>query len=66
MRERATYPYLEARPHPWRKQLFIKGRNMTVWQLLSKMWASERTPKEAAAGFGLPAEAVYEASGVVR
>ncbi|MDW8029895.1 MAG: DUF433 domain-containing protein, partial [Armatimonadota bacterium] len=56
-----TYKYLEARPHPWRKQLWVKGRNMTVWQLLCYMWANGFTPEEVAKGFDLPAEAVREA-----
>jgi uncharacterized protein (DUF433 family) len=56
-----TYRYLEARPHPWRKQLCIKGRNLTVWQLLTSMWVNGETPEEAARNRGLPVEAVYEA-----
>ncbi|MFA0750848.1 MAG: hypothetical protein SLRJCFUN_001251 [Candidatus Fervidibacter sp.] len=56
-----TYRYLEARPHPWRKQLCIKGRNLTVWQLLTSMWVHQMTPEEVAADYGLPVEAVYEA-----
>jgi hypothetical protein len=32
-----NYKHLEPRPHRWRKQLYIKGRNMTVWQLVSNM-----------------------------
>ena len=58
---KATYRYLEERPHPWKKQLWIKGRNMTVWQLLTWMWANEMTPEEVAEDYGLPVEAVYEA-----
>jgi uncharacterized protein (DUF433 family) len=56
-----TYRYLEPRPHSWRKQLWIKGRNMTVWQLLCWMWANKMTPEEVAQGFNLPVDAVYEA-----
>jgi len=56
-----TYRYLEPRPHSWRKQLWIKGRNMTVWQLLCYMWGAEMTPEEVAKDLDLPVEAVYEA-----
>jgi uncharacterized protein (DUF433 family) len=56
-----TYRYLEPRPHSWRKQLWIKGRNMTVWQLLCWMWANKMTPEDVAQGFDLPVDAVYEA-----
>ena len=28
-----TYQYLEPRQHPWRKILWITGRNMHVWQI---------------------------------
>ncbi|MCS7264444.1 MAG: DUF433 domain-containing protein [Armatimonadetes bacterium] len=61
MATETTYKYLEARPHPWRKQLWVKGRNMTVWQLLCYMWAANMTPEEVARDFDLPVEAVHEA-----
>ncbi len=61
MATETTYKYLEARPHPWRKQLWIKGRNMTVWQLLCQIWANGETPEKAAKSRGLPIEAIYEA-----
>jgi uncharacterized protein (DUF433 family) len=56
-----TYQYLEARPHHWRKQLCIKGRNMTVWHLVTWMWVNEMTPEEVAKDYGLPVEAALEA-----
>ena len=36
-----TYKYLEARPKHWRQQLWIKGRNMTVWHLIATMRTEE-------------------------
>jgi hypothetical protein len=42
-----TYRYLEARPHPWRKQLCIKGRNLTVWQLLTSMCGERRDARRS-------------------
>ena len=53
--------YLIPRPHSWRKQLSIKGRNMTVGQLLSAVRANNLTDEEAAEDFDLPVEAVREA-----
>jgi uncharacterized protein (DUF433 family) len=55
------YKYLEPRPHPWRKILWIKGRNMHVWQLLATMIREGETPEQTAKNFGLPVEAVLEA-----
>lgn len=56
-----TYKYLEPRPHPWRKILWIKGRNMHVWHLVATMRREQETPEETAKNFGLPVEAVLEA-----
>lgn len=56
-----TYQYLEPRPHPWRKILWIKGRNMHVWHLVATMLREQETPEETAQHFGLPLPAVHEA-----
>jgi uncharacterized protein (DUF433 family) len=56
-----TYQYLESRPHPWRKILWIRGRNMHVWHLVAMMLREGETPEETAKNFGLPVEAVLEA-----
>lgn len=56
-----AYQYLEPRPHPWRKILWIKGRNMHVWHLVATMLREGETPEETAKNFGLPLEAVLEA-----
>ena len=55
------YAYLERRPHRWRKQLYIKGRNMTVAHLVYGMRANNMTPEEAAKDFDLPLAQVQEA-----
>jgi len=60
-RKEIPYRYLEARPHPWRKQLWIKGRNMTVWHLVENMLTNRDTPEEAAENCDLPLEVVAEA-----
>jgi uncharacterized protein (DUF433 family) len=57
----ARYTYLVARPHAWRKQLFFKGRRLTVGQFLRNMRANKMSPEEAAEDFGLPTEAAFEA-----
>jgi uncharacterized protein (DUF433 family) len=55
------YRFLVARPHPWRRQLWLKGRNMTVGQLVATVHAEEMTPEEAAERLDLPLEQVREA-----
>ena len=56
-----TYKYLEPRPQNWRNQLWIKGRNMTVWHLIATMRTERETLEQTAKNFGLPLEAVLEA-----
>ncbi len=56
------YVHLVIRRHPWRRQLYLKGRNLTARQLVGAMrsesWDEERTAVE----HGLPVEAVREAA----
>lgn len=52
--------YLVARPHPWRRQLYLKGRNMTVGQLVATIKANHLSPEEAAEDMDLPLEQVCE------
>jgi uncharacterized protein (DUF433 family) len=57
-----TYQWLE--PKPYKKstrQLGIKGRNMTVWNLVADIVVSGMTPDEVADDRDLPLEAVQEA-----
>lgn len=60
-RVRPPWCYLVERPHPWRRQLSLKGRNMTAGQLIATMRANALTAEQAAADFELPLEAVQEA-----
>jgi uncharacterized protein (DUF433 family) len=62
-RERTVEPWrhLVARPHPWRRQLYVKGRNMTVRQLVGTVKANRFTPEQAAEDLELPVEAIHEA-----
>jgi uncharacterized protein (DUF433 family) len=57
----SRWQYLIARPHGWRRQLSIKGRNMTVGQLVSTVRANRFTPEQASAELELPVAAIYEA-----
>jgi uncharacterized protein (DUF433 family) len=55
-----NWQYLVARPHSWRKQLYIKGRKLlasTVWQ---DMIANQMSPEQAAENWDLPISAIYE------
>ncbi len=55
------YHYLERRPHPWRRQLYLAGRNMTVAQLIYGMRANKLTPEATAENYELPLAQVREA-----
>ena len=46
-----TYKYLEARPNNWRSQLWVKGRNMTVWHLIAAMRTERATLEGTAKNF---------------
>lgn len=61
MNTEATYQYLESRPHPWRKILWIKGRHMHAWHVVATLLREGEIPEETAKNFGLPVEAVREA-----
>jgi|SRR5208283_1916528 len=60
-KELPRWQYLIARPHRWRRQLCIKGRNMTVGQLVSTVRANRYTPEQACEELELSLAAVYEA-----
>lgn len=57
----SQWRYLVERPHPWRRQLCVKGRNMTAAQLVSAMNANGLSAAAAAEDFELPLEAINEA-----
>jgi uncharacterized protein (DUF433 family) len=59
--ESPHWQYLIARPHRWRRQLSIKGRNMTVGQLVSTVRANQYTPEQASDDLELPVQAIHEA-----
>lgn len=55
------YEYLTARPETGCKQLYLKGRNMKVGQLIYTMRANHLSAEEAARDFDLPIQQVREA-----
>ncbi|MBH8554998.1 hypothetical protein I8751_22155 [Nostocaceae cyanobacterium CENA357] len=60
MPQMENWQYLVARPHPWHKQLYIKGRKLlasTVWQ---DMIINQMSPEEAAENWDLPISAISE------
>ncbi len=55
-----NWQYLVTRPHPWRRQLYIKGRKLlasTVWQ---DMMVNKMSPEQAGENWDLPLRAIYE------
>ena len=52
--------HLEARPHPWRRQLYVKGRRLRAFSVWSNMIANHLTAEEIAQSRDLPIEAVHE------
>lgn len=58
----SPWRYLVERPHPWRRQLCVKGRNMTAAQLIGAMNANGLSAAAAAEDFDLPIEVVNEAA----
>ncbi len=63
LREQVVEPWkhLVRRQHPWRRQLYIKGRNMTARQLIGSMEANQLDDLAVAADYHIPIEAVREA-----
>ena len=55
------YRYLVTRSEKGRQQPYLKGRNMTVGQLVYKMRANQLSAEQAAEDMDLPVEQVVEA-----
>ena len=55
------YRHLVRIRHPWRRQLSLKGRRLTVGQLLAQMNANAMDVETAAGAFGIAPEAIAEA-----
>ena len=57
---KTQWQYLEKRSHPWRQQLYIKGRRVKANVIYSDMIVNEETPEEAAENWDLPLAAISE------
>lgn len=55
------WSWLVERPHPWRRQLWVKGRRMRAAQVAERTAANDWTADEAARQLELPVDAVLEA-----
>ena len=55
------WQFLVSRSHPWRKQLYIKGRKLLVSTLWQDMIANQMTIEQAAENWDLPPAAIHEA-----
>lgn len=56
----SQWHYLEQRPHPWRKQLYIKGRKQRAYTIWSDMLVNKDTIEETAYNWDLPVDAIEE------
>jgi uncharacterized protein (DUF433 family) len=62
MSAQTTYKWLEPKPAKRStRQLGIRGRNMTVWNLVADVVAGGKSPDEVARDYRLPPDAVEEA-----
>ena len=57
----SDWKYLIARPHEWRRQLYVKGRKLLASTVADDLALHHRTPEETAENWDLPVEAVLEA-----
>jgi hypothetical protein len=56
-----NWQFLVSRPHPWRKQLYVKGRKLLAATLWQDMLANQMPPEQAAENWDLPLAAIQEA-----
>jgi predicted anti-sigma-YlaC factor YlaD len=56
-----VWQFLESRPHPWRKQLYLKGRRLLASSVWSGMIANQLTLEQAVDNWDLPLAAIGEA-----
>ena len=54
------WTWLVQRPHPWRRQLWVKGRRIRAADVVGHMHANAWDPEETARQLHLPVEAVLE------
>ncbi len=51
---KTQWQYLEKRPHPWRQQLYIKGRKLRAFTVWMDMIVNDLTPEEVAENKEIP------------
>ncbi len=56
----STWQYLVSRPHPWRRQLYIKGQRLLASTVWLDMELNNLSLEEAAENFALPIAAIDE------
>ena len=56
-----NWQFLVSRPHPWRRQLYIKGRKLLAFTLWQDMITNQMTLQQAADNWDLPLAAIQEA-----
>ena len=54
------WQYLVARSHPWRRQLYVKGRKLLASTVWKDAIANNMMPEEAADNWNLPLAVIYE------
>jgi hypothetical protein len=55
-----SWQFLVARPHPWRKQLYVKGRKLLASIVWHDMLTNNMTSEAAAENWDLPLLAIQE------
>lgn len=58
---KTQWQYLEQRPHPWRQQLYIKGKRLRAFTVWMDMIVNEMSAEEVAESKEIPLAAVHEA-----
>ena len=54
------WQYLMEHPHPWRRQLYVKGRRLPAAQVWERHYHESAVGEEAADNWNLPIEAIRE------
>jgi hypothetical protein len=55
-----SWQFLIARPHPWRRQLYIKGQKLLASIVWQDMLTNDLSPEAAAENWDLPIAAIAE------
>jgi hypothetical protein len=54
------WQYLVTRPHPWRRQLYIKGRKLLASIVWQDLITNQMSAEQAAENWNLPLPAIHE------